>query len=197
MQIYPPKDMIFNAFKTTPLQNVKVVIVGQDPYHQPGQAHGLCFSVMKPVPPPPSLKNIYKNLESDKKLAFKKPAHGDLTKWAEQGVFLLNTSLTVEDSKPNSHAECGWQKFTDEVIQVINKNCTGVVYLLWGKPAQTKAKSVNSSKNKILKTSHPSPLSASQGFLTSKHFSECNEYLESIGKTPINWNLWSFICCNL
>ena len=173
-QVYPPQDMIFNAFKTTPIQSVKVVIVGQDPYHQPGQAHGLCFSVMKPVPPPPSLKNIYKNLEADKKLNFKKPNHGDLTKWAAQGVFLLNASLTVEDSKPNSHADCGWQKFTDEVIQVINKNCTGVVYLLWGKPAQMKAKSVNSTKNKILKTSHPSPLSASQGFLTSKHFSECN-----------------------
>lgn len=112
--------MIFNAFKTTPISQVKVVIVGQDPYHQPKQAHGLCFSVMKPVPPPPSLKNIYKNLEADEKINFTKPKHGDLTKWAQQGVFLLNASLTVEDSKANSHAKCGWQKFTDEVIQVIN-----------------------------------------------------------------------------
>ena len=144
---------------------------------------------MKPVPPLPSLKNIYKNLQADEKLNFKPPNHGDLIKWAEQGVFLLNATLTVEDSKPNSHSQCGWQKFTDEVIDTINKNCSGVVYLLWGKPAQTKAKSVNPTKNKILQTSHPSPLSAHQGFLSCKHFSECNEYLNSIGKTPVDWNL--------
>lgn len=145
--------------------------------------------MMKPVPPPPSLKNIYKNLEADPKIGFKKPTHGDLHKWAKEGVFLLNASLTVEDSKPNSHAKCGWQKFTDEVIQVINKNCTGVVYLLWGKPAQEKAKSVNPTKNKILKTSHPSPLSVNAGFSNCKHFSECNEYLVSLGKKPIDWKL--------
>lgn len=116
-------------------------------------------------------------MESDAKLGFKKPTHGDLSKWAKEGVFMLNASLTVEESKANSHAKCGWQKFTDEVINVINKNCTGVVYLLWGKPAQEKAKSVNPTKNKILKTSHPSPLSAHNGFLACKHFSECNEYL--------------------
>lgn len=188
-KVYPPQELIFNAFKTTPIQNVKVVIVGQDPYHQPKQAHGLCFSVMKPVPPPPSLKNIYKNLESDTALGFTKPKHGDLTKWAEQGVFLLNASLTVVDSKPNSHEKCGWLKFTDAVINAINKNCSGVVYLLWGKPAQDKAQSVNPTKNKILKTSHPSPLSASRGFLTCHHFSECNDYLRSIGKDAIDWKL--------
>ena len=143
-----------------------MVIVGQDPYHQPNQAHGLCFSVLKPVPPPPSLKNIYKNQISHQ-LIDKAPNHGDLTKWAQQGVFLLNASLTVEDSKPNSHAKCGWQKFTDHVIDVINQECKEVVFLLWGKPAQDKAKSVNTIKHCILKTSHPSPLSAHAGFLTS------------------------------
>lgn len=169
MQIYPKKENIFNAFKVTPINNIKVVIVGQDPYHQPNQAHGLCFSVLKPVPPPPSLKNIYKNLLANKEINFKAPSHGDLTKWAQQGVFLLNATLTVEDSQPNSHAKCGWQKFTDHVISVINEQCTNVVFLLWGKPAQEKAKSVNPSKHCILKTSHPSPLSASQGFLTSSN----------------------------
>lgn len=143
------------------------MIVGQDPYHQPGQAHGLCFSVLKPVPPPPSLKNIYKNLKNNPEIKFTVPSHGDLSKWAAQGVFLLNASLTVEDSKPNSHAKCGWLKFTDEVINLINSQCNQVVFLLWGKPAQDKAKTVNSTKHCILKTSHPSPLSASQGFLTS------------------------------
>ena len=167
MQIYPKKENIFNAFKVTPINNIKVVIVGQDPYHQPNQAHGLCFSVLKPVPPPPSLKNIYKNLLSNKEINFNAPSHGDLITWAQQGVFLLNATLTVEDSQPNSHAKCGWQKFTDHVISVINEQCTNVVFLLWGKPAQEKAKSVNPGKHCILKTSHPSPLSASQGFLTS------------------------------
>lgn len=169
-QIYPKKENIFNAFKVTPINNIKVVIVGQDPYHQPNQAHGLCFSVLKPVPPPPSLKNIYKNLSSNKEITFKVPNHGDLTKWAQQGVFLLNASLTVEDSKPNSHSKCGWQKFTDHVISVINEQCSNVVFLLWGKPAQDKAKTVNPNKHCILKTSHPSPLSASQGFLTSSYY---------------------------
>lgn len=136
IQIYPKKEDIFNAFKVSPIGSIKVVIVGQDPYHQPNQAHGLCFSVLKPVPPPPSLKNIYKNLSNNKEITFKMPKHGDLTKWAEQGVFLLNASLTVEDSKANSHAKCGWQKFTDQVISVINEQCNGVVFLLWGKPAQ-------------------------------------------------------------
>ncbi len=153
----------------TPITNIKVVIVGQDPYHQPNQAHGLCFSVLKPVPPPPSLKNIYKNLNWNKEVNFKTPSHGDLTKWAQQGVFLLNATLTVEDSKPNSHAKCGWQKFTDHVISVINEQCSNVVFLLWGKPAQDKAKTVNPAKHCVLKTTHPSPLSASQGFLTSSN----------------------------
>lgn len=151
----------------SPITAIKVVIVGQDPYHQPGQAHGLCFSVLKPVPPPPSLKNIYKNLSGNKEIKFTVPKHGDLSKWAQQGVFLLNASLTVEDSKPNSHAKCGWQKFTDQVISVINEQCEKVVFLLWGKPAQDKAKSVNPTKHLVLRTSHPSPLSAHQGFLTS------------------------------
>ena len=151
MQLYPKMDDIFNAFRLTPIEKLKVVIVGQDPYHQPNQAHGLCFSVLKPVPPPPSLKNIYKNLEADKSLGFKAPNHGDLTKWAEQGVFLLNASLTVEDSKPNSHAKCGWQKFTDEVIKLINEQCKDVVFLLWGKPAQDKAKAVDTKKYIISK----------------------------------------------
>ena len=162
-------ENIFNAFTKTPINSIKVVIVGQDPYHQPNQAHGLCFSVLKPVPPPPSLKNIYKNLVSFKHLQ-KAPSHGDLTKWAEQGVLLLNATLTVEDSKPNAHAKCGWQKFTDHVIEAVNTQCQNVVFLLWGKPAQEKAKSVNPSKHCILKTTHPSPLSASQGFLTSSIF---------------------------
>ena len=151
----------------SPITAIKVVIVGQDPYHQPGQAHGLCFSVLKPVPPPPSLKNIYKNLSGNKEIKFTVPKHGDLSKWAQQGVFLLNASLTVEDSKPNSHAKCGWQKFTDQAISVINEQCEKVVFLLWGKPAQDKAKSVNPTKHLVLRTSHPSPLSAHQGFLTS------------------------------
>jgi uracil-DNA glycosylase len=196
IKIYPKKEDVFNAFKVSPINSIKVVIVGQDPYHQPKQAHGLCFSVLKPVPPPPSLKNIYKNLSTNKEISFKMPNHGNLTKWAEQGVFLLNASLTVEDSKPNSHAKCGWQKFTDQVISVINEQCNGVVFLLWGKPAQEKAKSVNPSKHHILKTSHPSPLSASQGFLTSSNiffylacFSDCNKYLEKTGRTAINWNV--------
>jgi len=182
MQIYPKKENIFNAFKVTPINNIKVVIVGQDPYHQPNQAHGLCFSVLKPVPPPPSLKNIYKNLLANKEVSFKAPSHGDLTKWAQQGVFLLNATLTVEDSQPNSHAKCGWQKFTDHVISVINEQCTNVVFLLWGKPAQEKAKSVNPSKHCILKTSHPSPLSASQGFLTSSN----NSYIKPAFLIAIN-----------
>ena len=196
-KVYPPQQLIFNAFKATPIQNVKVVIVGQDPYHQPGQAHGLCFSVMKPVRPPPSLVNIYKNLEADPNIDFKRPQHGDLTKWAQQGVFMLNAALTVIDSQPDSHKKCGWLKFTDAVINAINKNCSGVVYLLWGKPAQDKASSVNHTKNKVLKTTHPSPLSASKGFLTSRHFSECNEYLKSIGKEPIDWKLDEWLSINL
>ena len=167
-QIYPKEEDIFTAFKVTPINEIKVVIVGQDPYHQPNQAHGLCFSVLKPVPPPPSLKNIYKNLLWNEKINFTKPDHGNLISWAKQGVFLLNASLTVEDSKPNSHAKCGWQRFTDHVIEVINQQCSNVVFLLWGKPAQEKAKSVNPNKHLILKTTHPSPLSANQGFLTSR-----------------------------
>jgi len=185
---YPQPDMIFNCFATTPIEDVKVVIVGQDPYHQPGQAMGLCFSVFKGVKVPPSLVNIYKCIENDKSVEFKKPTHGDLSNWASQGVFLLNTVLTVSDSKPNSHKASGWLKFSDEVIKTISKECKDVIFLLWGTPAQQKKKLIDLKKHHILESVHPSPLSAHRGFLDCEHFSKVNKKLEELGKPTIDWN---------
>jgi uracil-DNA glycosylase len=186
---YPPTHQIFNAFSTTPIEEVKVVIVGQDPYHQPGQAMGLCFSINKGIKIPPSLRNIYKCINQDEDVPdFKIPKHGDLTNWANQGVFLLNTVLTVTDSSANSHKKAGWLKFTDEVIRVISKECEGVVFMLWGKPAQKKASLIDADKHHILNAAHPSPLSAFRGFFTCQHFSKANALLEADGKDTIDWN---------
>ncbi|GBL56488.1 uracil-DNA glycosylase [Pseudomonas sp. R3.Fl] len=185
--IYPPGPLIFNALDSTPLDKVKVVIIGQDPYHGPGQAHGLCFSVQPGVPAPPSLQNIYKELQRDLNVPI--PSHGYLQHWAEQGVLLLNTSLTVEQARAGSHAQAGWQQFTDRVIEVVNERCDGVVFLLWGSHAQSKQKLIDPRKHLILKSAHPSPLSAYRGFLGNGHFSRTNKFLEQNGKTPIDWAL--------
>ncbi|WP_069864223.1 uracil-DNA glycosylase [Pseudomonas citronellolis] len=185
--IYPPGPLIFNALNSTPLDKVKVVIIGQDPYHGPGQAHGLCFSVQPGVPAPPSLQNIYKELQRDLNVPI--PNHGYLQHWAEQGVLLLNTSLTVEQARAGSHAQAGWQQFTDRVIEVVNERCDGVVFLLWGSHAQSKQKLIDPRKHLILKSAHPSPLSAYRGFLGNGHFSRTNKFLEQNGKTPIDWAL--------
>lgn len=185
--IYPPGSLIFNAFNTTPIDNVKVVIIGQDPYHGPGQAHGLCFSVQNGVPPPPSLLNIFKELHSD--IGIHIPDHGNLTKWAEQGVFLLNASLTVRAGEPMSHSKIGWATFTDAVIKTISAKKSHVVFLLWGKFAQEKRVLIDQTKHCILRSVHPSPLSAYSGFFGCKHFSKTNEYLASQGIDPIDWSL--------
>ena len=185
-RIFPKKSELFQALNLCPLDNVKVVILGQDPYPTKGFAHGLCFSVEETVFPfPKSLNNIFKELESDTG----KPIHanGNLRRWAEQGVLLLNTVLTVEEGKPDSHAGKGWERFTDAVLSVINQEQTEIVYLLWGSKAQTKAEKLDAQRNLILKTVHPSPLSAYRGFFGSKHFSQANNYLLEIGKTPIIW----------
>lgn len=183
-EIYPAAKNIFNAFNLCPLDNVKVVIIGQDPYHEPNQAHGLCFSVLPPTPNPPSLQNIYKEIESD--LGHKSITNGDLTKWAEQGVLLLNSTLTVRAHAAASHAGHGWEEFTDAVIRTLatRKN---IVYMLWGSFAQKKASIVPPNDNLILKSAHPSPLSAYRGFFGNHHFSLANEYLTRHNKTPINW----------
>ncbi len=185
-KVYPPQCDVFNALKYTPLEKVKVVIIGQDPYHGPNQAHGLCFSVLPNVPPPPSLKNIFLELKQD--LGLPIPNHGCLIKWAEQGVLLLNAVLTVEESKPQSHANMGWEKFTDRVIQILNEKKTGLVFLLWGAYAQKKCEMIDPTKHYILKAAHPSPFSV-KGFLTCRHFSKANEYLKKMGKEPIDWSL--------
>ena len=185
--IYPPGSLIFNAFNTTPFTNVKVVILGQDPYHGPNQAHGLCFSVQNGVPPPPSLVNIFKELQED--IGIKIPNHGNLTHWAEQGVFLLNASLTVRASEPMSHAKIGWATFTDTVIKKISENEKHVVFLLWGKFAQEKRVLIDETKHHILRAAHPSPLSANAGFFGCKHFSKTNAWLMSKGIDPIDWQL--------
>ncbi|MBI5371388.1 MAG: uracil-DNA glycosylase [Sphingobacteriales bacterium] len=185
--IYPPGSLIFNAFNTTPFDKVKVVILGQDPYHGAGQAHGLCFSVQPGVAPPPSLINIFKELQDD--IGIPVPAHGNLTHWAEQGVFLLNASLTVRAGEPMSHAKIGWAPFTDAVIKTISDKKEHVVFLLWGKFAQEKSVLINQSKHLILRAAHPSPLSAHAGFLGCKHFSKTNEYLVKHGIDPIDWRL--------
>ncbi|MFA6238897.1 MAG: uracil-DNA glycosylase [Bacteriovorax sp.] len=185
--IYPRPSDIFSAFNLTPFDAVKVVIIGQDPYHGPEQAHGLCFSVQPHIKIPPSLANIYKEVESD--LGIKLPPHGHLAAWAKQGVLLLNALLTVEDGNPMAHKNLGWDKFTDHVIDLINEKKENVVFILWGSPAHAKAKNVDSKKHFILKSVHPSPLSSYRGFFGCKHFSQCNEFLKSKGIAPINWEL--------
>ena len=185
--IYPPGSQIFNAFDTTPIDTVKVVILGQDPYHGPGQAHGLCFSVQNGVSPPPSLINIFKELHED--VGAPIPNHGNLTNWAMQGVFLLNASLTVRAGEPMSHSKIGWAEFTDTVIKKISGEKKHVVFLLWGKFAQEKRVLIDESKHLILRAAHPSPLSAHAGFFGCKHFSKANEYLIKNGIDPIDWRL--------
>ena len=186
--IYPPQQDVFNALKYTPLESVKVVILGQDPYHGPEQAHGLCFSVLPGVKTPPSLVNIYKELATDID-GFVIPEHGTLTSWAEQGVLLLNTVLTVEQGKAHSHAKWGWETFTDAVIDAVNRHQQGVVFLLWGSHAQKKGMHIDTSKHHVLSAPHPSPLSAHRGFLGCKHFSQTNQLLTSQNKSPINWQV--------
>ncbi len=185
--IYPPGKFIFNAFDTTPFDKVKVVILGQDPYHGPGQAHGLCFSVQNGVPPPPSLVNIFKELHTD--IGMSIPNHGNLTKWAEQGVFLLNASLSVRAGEPMSHSKIGWATFTDTVIKKISNSKEHVVFLLWGKFAQEKRTLIDEGRHLVLRAAHPSPLSANAGFFGCRHFSLTNQYLMSKGIDPVDWSL--------
>lgn len=185
--IYPPGPLIFNAFQKTPVEQVKVVILGQDPYHGPGQAHGLSFSVQKGVPPPPSLINIFKELHEDTGAPI--PRHGNLEKWAEQGVFLLNASLTVRAGEPMSHSKIGWHLFTDCVISTISSLREHVVFLLWGKFAQEKTALIDTKKHHVLKAAHPSPLAANHGFFGCRHFSKTNTYLIKHQLDPIDWAL--------
>lgn len=185
--VYPDMYDIFNCFKYTPLENVKAVILGQDPYHNEGQAHGLCFSVQDGVEPPPSLVNIYKELHDD--LGCPIPRSGNLTKWAKQGVLLLNTALTVRAHLANSHKNCGWTWFTDAVISLISQKREHVVFILWGGNARSKKPLIDPQKHLILECAHPSPLSAYNGFFGCRHFSKANEYLKSYGIAPIDWDL--------
>ncbi|KAK3932222.1 Uracil-DNA glycosylase [Frankliniella fusca] len=185
--VYPPADQVWTWTTKVPIRDIKVVILGQDPYHNPGQAHGLCFSVPKGVPPPPSLLNMYKELATDIP-GFTAPKHGYLEGWAEQGVLLLNACLTVRANSPNSHKDQGWEQLTDAVIKYISEKNRNVVFLLWGSYAQKKGMVVDKKKHHILKTVHPSPLSAHRGFLGCKHFSQCNELLHKAGKKPIDWS---------
>ena len=186
--VYPNMEDIFNALKLTSFKDAKVVIIGQDPYHGFGQAHGLCFSVKKGVVPPPSLKNIYKELKSD--IGFEIPSHGELTSWAKQGILLLNNVLTVREGLPNSHKGKGWEIFTDRVIGELNRKETPVVFLLWGANAQKKAEIITNPKHFKLMTVHPSPLSASRGFFGCRHFSKTNEILMKNSIKPINWEIY-------
>jgi len=185
--VFPPGPLIFNAFNSTPFQEVKVVVIGQDPYHNPGEAMGLSFSVPKGVRVPPSLKNIYKEIATDIK-DFSIPDHGDLSSWASQGVLLLNAMLTVQMKKAGSHRKAGWQTFTDAVIRTISEQREGVIFLLWGNFAKNKSQLIDDTKHHILKSAHPSPL-AGGAFFGNKHFITTNELLEKQGKTPINWQL--------
>jgi uracil-DNA glycosylase len=185
--IFPPGSLIFNAFNTTPFDNVKVVLLGQDPYHGRGQAHGLSFSVPEGIVPPPSLVNIYKELHSDTGMAI--PKHGNLTKWAEQGVLLLNASLTVRANEPMSHAQVGWAEFTHAVIKKVSTVKEHIIFLLWGKFAQEKQALIDETKHLVLKAAHPSPYSANNGFFGCRHFSKTNDYLVANGKDPIDWSL--------
>ncbi|RDC53244.1 uracil-DNA glycosylase [Acinetobacter sp. RIT592] len=186
--IYPPNHLIFNALNTTPLDRVKVVILGQDPYHGPNQAHGLSFSVQKGVALPPSLRNIFHELHAD--VGVERPKHGDLTHWAEQGVLLLNAVLTVEAGQPTSHQKRGWEEFTDHVIDVLNEQREHIVFILWGAYAQRKGQRINQDKHLVLKAAHPSPLAANRGgFFGCKIFSKSNNYLKQHGIEPIDWQL--------
>lgn len=185
--IYPHMNDIFNAFKLTPFAAVKAVILGQDPYHGPGQAHGLSFSVRPPTPKPPSLVNIFKELEADLGLA--PPDHGDLTAWAKEGVLLLNTVLTVRQGEPNSHSGLGWQIFTNNVIKCLNARPGTIVFILWGKNAKAKEEFITGSSHKRLTAAHPSPFSAFSGFFGCRHFSKCNTLLELDGIAPVNWEI--------
>ena len=185
--VYPPADEIFSALHLTPLSKVKVVIIGQDPYHNVGQAHGLCFSVRPEVEIPPSLVNIYKELQSD--LGCKIPNNGYLVKWAEQGVLLLNTVLTVRAHQANSHQGKGWEQFTDAIIRAVNAEDRPIAYLLWGRPAQSKMSMLDNPKHKVFTAPHPSPLSAHRGFFGCKHFSQANQFLEENGLEPIDWQI--------
>lgn len=185
--VYPSEDQIFEAFRLTPFDKVKVVILGQDPYHGEGQAHGLCFSVNKNIKIPPSLVNIYKELKDD--LGIDIPLHGHLESWAKQGVLLLNTVLTVEDGKAGSHHKKGWEIFTDKVIEVLNRDKENLVFILWGSPAHKKAQHVDEKKHFILRSVHPSPLSVYRGFIGSKPFSQTNAYLKQHNISEINWNV--------
>jgi uracil-DNA glycosylase len=185
--IFPPGQLIFNAFNTTPFDKVKVILIGQDPYHGDGQAHGLSFSVQDGITPPPSLGNIFKELQSDIGVPISKS--GNLTKWAEQGVLLLNASLTVKRNEPNSHAKIGWAEFTNSVIEKLSAQREHLVFLLWGKFAQEKQVLIDETKHLVLKAAHPSPYSANTGFFGCRHFSKTNEYLAANGIDPINWSL--------
>lgn len=186
--IYPAGKLIFNAFEHTPFEKVKVVILGQDPYHGTGQAHGLSFSVQKGVPFPPSLQNIFKELQAEFK-NFKYPAHGDLTQWADQGVLLLNATLTVEANKAGSHQKQGWEIFTDKIIQTLSDERSGIVFLLWGKYAQAKADLIDQNKHQVLMSAHPSPFSAHTGFFGNDHFKKTNEILKKNGEKEIDWEV--------
>ncbi len=185
--IYPAGSLIFNALEKTPVNKVKAVIIGQDPYHGPGQAHGLCFSVQHGVQPPPSLVNIFKELEND--IGMRRPKHGNLQKWSEQGVLLLNASLTVRAQEPMSHSKLGWNFFTDTIIKKVSEIKEKVVFMLWGKFAQEKKSLIDESKHLILRAAHPSPLSANNGFFGCRHFSKANQYLMEHGIEPIDWTV--------
>jgi uracil-DNA glycosylase len=185
--ILPPEPDIFSAFALTPYAQTRVLLLGQDPYHGPGQAHGLCFSVRPGIKPPPSLVNLYKELESD--LGIPRPTHGYLVPWAQQGILMLNTVLTVRAGQANSHKNQGWEQFTDAVIALVNAKTDPVIFVLWGSHAQKKAKLIDSDRHPILRAAHPSPLSAHNGFWGSKPFSSINRILEEQGTPPINWNL--------
>ncbi|UIR56048.1 uracil-DNA glycosylase [Sphingobacterium sp. SRCM116780] len=187
-KVFPPRDLVFNAFKQTSLESLKVVILGQDPYHGDGQAHGLSFSVPQGIAQPPSLKNIFKELETDIP-HFQTPTSGDLTSWANQGVLLLNATLTVSAYQAGSHQKRGWEQFTDQIIQAISKKKEAVVFMLWGAYAQRKAALIDSKKHLILTAVHPSPLSVYRGFFGCQHFSKANAFLEKHGKKPIEWKL--------
>ncbi len=183
--IYPPGSLIFNAFNLCPFNKVKAVIIGQDPYHGPGQAHGLCFSVLDGVPFPPSLVNIFKEIESD--LGIPVPKSGNLERWARQGVLLMNAILTVRANQAASHQRKGWEEFTDSVIRLLNTEKNNLVFFLWGAYAQKKGESIDKTRHLVLESVHPSPLSASRGFFGNRHFSKCNEYLKQNGIEPVMW----------
>lgn len=186
-RVYPSMYDIFNSLKYTPYEKVKAVIIGQDPYHGAGQAHGLCFSVKKGVQPPPSLQNIFKELYND--LGIQPPSHGELTQWAEQGVLLLNTVLTVREGKPNSHKGKGWEQLTDAVIRKLNDRERPIAFILWGGNARSKAPLITSPQHAVFQAAHPSPLSAYNGFFGCRHFSAVNRFLEQNGIDPINWQI--------